>query len=211
MANGGLQSLLGRACGNAGGGSGAVDPRDREAAFEELLRLVMIYIRAGMGRRLRDHRESSDVCQSIAKSFVSDFALGKLRFETEAQLAAYLQRVVQSKLADLARSDAAAKRGGGARALPLDATGVDGGAGVGAAATPAGEGASADLRRDEAYERVIADLSEDEQAVVRLRKQGQSWEQIARILGKDAAALRQQFSRAQRRLGGGGGPGESRG
>jgi len=46
----------------------------------------MIYIRAGMGRRLRDHRESVDVCQSVAKSFIEDFETGRINFDTEAQL-----------------------------------------------------------------------------------------------------------------------------
>lgn len=200
--SGGLTGLLVAACGR-----GAVDAAAREAAFEELMRLVMIYIRAGMGRRLRDHRESADVCQSVAKSFVEDFEGGKLSFESEAQLAAYLQRVVQSKLADLARRDAAAKRGGGAREVRLDPPAGDGRGGweLGNARAPH-VGASADLRRDEAYQYVLKGLTEEEQSIVRLRQQGLSWEQIARMVGGEAAALRQQFSRAQRRVGGAGDP-----
>lgn len=188
-AGGGLKALLTRAC---GGGDAAGDPRAREAAFEELLRLVMISIRAGMGRRLRDHRESADVCQSVAKSFVDDYEAGRVRFETEAQLAAYLQRVVRSKLADLARHDVAAKRGGGARA---------GEQSVGEVPDAAAAGASAALRADEAHDRVMRGLTEPEQVLIRLRAQGLSWEQIAAVLDRDAAALRQQFSRIQRRLG----------
>lgn len=176
--------LLGRACQKDG------DPRAREAAFEELVRLVMIFIRAGMGRRLRDHRESADVCQSIARSFISDFEEGKLRFESESQLSAYLQRIVRSKLADLARHDAADKRGGGAREASIPDEVVP----------AAGPGASADMRRDEAFQQVISGLSADEQVIVRLRRQGMTWEQIAGIVGRDGAAVRQQFSRAQRRI-----------
>lgn len=187
---GGLKALLGRACGKDG------DPRAREEAFEELLRLITIAIRAGMGRKLRDHRESADVCQSVAKSFVEDFEAGRLVFETEAQLAAYLQRVVQNKLVDLARADAAAKRGGGERAGPLNEAVADV-QGRDAAS------ASADLRGDEALGSLLAGLSVEEQALVRLRRQGLSWEQIARVLGggRDAPTLRQQFSRLQKRVG----------
>lgn len=196
---GGLRALLGRACGKGG------DARAREEAFEELLRLVTIAIRAGMGRRLRDHRESGDVCQSVARSFVEDFEAGRLEFETEAQLAAYLRRVVKHKLVDLARADAAAKRGGGRP------TARDDGA-VSAAADVHGPSASAGLRADEALEGLLAGLSAEEQALVRLRRQGLSWEQIADALGdgRDAVALRQQFSRLRRRVGEGpeGGAGE---
>lgn len=188
---GGLKALLGRACGREG------DARAREEAFEELLRLVTIAIRAGMGRRLRDHRDSGDVCQSVARSFVEDFEAGRLVFETEPQLAAYLQRVVQHKLVDLARADAAAKRGGGRRTTPLDA-------GMSGAPDPGAPTASADLRAQETLESLLARLSEQEQALVRLRRQGLSWDQIAGVLsdGRDAAALRQQFSRLQKKLGG---------
>lgn len=189
MSAGGLKALLTRAC---GGGDAAGDPRAREAAFEELLRLVMISIRAGMGRKLRDHRESADVCQSVAKSFVDDYEAGRVKFDSEAQLAAYLQRVVRSKLADLARHDVAAKRGAGARAVDQS---------VGDLHDAAAAGASAVLRTDEAQRRLFSQLTEPEQVLVRLRAQGLGWEQIAAVLNKDAAALRQQFSRIQRRLG----------
>ena len=51
------------------------DPGARDAAFAELLRLVGIYVRAGMGRGLRARRESMDVCQSVAKSFIDDMRM----------------------------------------------------------------------------------------------------------------------------------------
>ena len=171
-----------------------MDASARDAAFEELLRLVMIYIRAGMGRRLRDHRESEDVCQSVARSFVEDFESGRLSFESEAQLAAYLQRIVQNKLVDLARADAAAKRGGGERPGPLEESNA------GDVRRPS-ESVSAELRGDEALAALLESLSPDEQALVRLRRQGLSWEQIAGVLGREATALRQQFSRLQKRVG----------
>lgn len=187
--SGGLKALLARACGP---GDSPQEARAREAAFAELLRLVMIAIRAGMGRRLREHRESADVCQSVAKSFVDDFESGRLRFETEAQLAAYLQKVVRSKLVDLARHDGASKRGAGARPGEASVTDVS---------DRAAAGASAVLRGVEARERLLAQLSEVEQVLVRLRAQGLGWDQIAAALNKDPAALRQQFSRIQKRLG----------
>jgi len=207
---------LARACGRDATGAALAAP-DREAAFAELMRLVMISIRAGMGRRLRDHRESADVCQSVAKSFVEDFESGRVSFETEAQVAAYLQRVVQSKLVDLARHDAAAKRGGGggvgdgsaARGGPLapaqrigpNSSESGGGLDPAARGYARGSEASADMRTQEAMARVMSTLSEDDQVLVRMRGQGLSWEQIAGALGKESAAVRQQFSRIQRKIG----------
>jgi RNA polymerase sigma factor (sigma-70 family) len=193
----GLRGLLSTACGQSAADGVVVDSARREAAFEELLRLVMIYIRAGMGRRLRDHRESMDVCQSVATSFIEDFETGRINFETEAQLAAYLQRVVQHKLADLARADAALKRGGGAQVGRLDAQGDV----VGQPTAREADAASADIRRDEALALLLATLSEEDQVLVRMRRQGLSWEQIAQSLGRESAALRQHFSRIQKRLG----------
>jgi DNA-directed RNA polymerase specialized sigma24 family protein len=178
-----LSGLLSRAC----AGEGAA----REAAMDELLRLLMIYIRAGMGRRLRDHRESVDVCQSLARSFVEDFEAGKLEFPSEAALAGYIQQVVRSKLADLGRHDGALKRGGGA-AHDGDVAGVSTG-GAGPASVAAAR---------EGTERAMAQLTPEEQELVRLRGSGVEWEVIARQLGGTPTALRQQYSRVQRRLGG---------
>ena len=90
----------------------AADPVARDRAFTEFLRLISIFVRVRMGNRLRDHRESADVCQSIAKSFVDDAARGLLKFDSPAALNAYLQQVVRSKLAELHRHDTADKRGG---------------------------------------------------------------------------------------------------
>lgn len=197
-----LKILLTTACGRAApSANGFVppappDPHARDAAFNELLRLVMIFVRAGMGRKLRDHRESVDVCQSIARSFVEDFEAGKLEFDSEAALAAYLKNVVRSKLVDLSRHDGRDKRGGGQRDVPLDA------ATLSAAFEPqsAEPSASFNAQTEEARTRILALLSDDEQSLASLRWRGLSWEQIAIQLKKDPAALRQQFSRMQKRV-----------
>lgn len=190
MANAALHALLTKAC----------DPDDaagRERAFQELLRLLAIYVRGAMGTALRDHRESMDVCQSIARSFVEDFAGGKLRFENEQALAGYLQQVVRSKLAALARHDGAAKRGGGLSAVPIGASDSCGSGFVPPAPDPTASTSAGDR---ESARRIFETLSQEEQTLVRLRRSGLEWEHIARELGKDAATLRQQFSRLQRRI-----------
>lgn len=163
----------------------------RELAYAELLRLVTMFVRAGMGPRLRSHRESLDVCQSIARSFVEDHQHGAVRFESEAALVAYLKTVVNSKLALLARHDGAQKRGGDTAAIPL---------GEDHAAPTAGPAPPEALLAREALDSVEARLTPDDHEIARLRLQGLDWNQIAQRLGRDPAALRQRWSRLARSL-----------
>lgn len=168
------------------------DPRARDAAFAELLRLVGIYVRAGMGRGLRGRRESMDVCQSVAKSFVDDMTAGKLMFESEAAVAGYLQKVVKSKLAELAREDNAKKRAAGTPIASLTESVAVSDADQSAVFDRAGAG--------EQWDKAIAFLTPEEQLLVSLRRRGLEWEIIANQLGREPSALRQQFSRLQQRV-----------
>jgi len=185
-----LQAILSRACDASNGPA-------REAAFAELLRLVSIFVRAGMGHRLRDHRESMDVCQSVARSFVEDFAGGRLSFPNESALAAYLQRVVRNKLAELGRHDATVKRGGGRRPLAVDSGGADGGVNPAAHSPTASEEAAA----AELLSQIEQELTESDRTLIQMRRQGLEWDQIASQLGKDSATLRQRWARLQKRIG----------
>ncbi len=186
MAGNDLSSLL--------AGLGGSDPTQRERAYAELLRLVSIFVRVRMGNRLRNHRESMDVCQSIAKSFVDDASKGQLTFDSPAALTAYLQRVVQTKLAELARHDAALKRGGGiGDAAALDAFGS-------AIAADNSPTASRQALHDEVSERILQALSEEERHLVTLRRRGIEWAEIARSLSINEATLRQRWSRLQKRI-----------
>lgn len=187
MAEDGLHTLLSQA--RAG------DERSRERAFGELLRLLTVFVRAGMGRRLRDHRESDDVCQSIARSFIEDHGTGKVAFESEGALVAYLKTVVRSKLAMLARHDGALKRG-------ADALGSVGGDldGEPAACGEAACDGEVELRTREALALMHDRLSPDDQELTRLRLGGMEWAQIAQRLGREPAAVRKQWSRLVERV-----------
>ncbi len=168
----------------------AADPVARDRAFTEFLRLISIFVRVRMGNRLRDHRESADVCQSIAKSFVDDASRGLLKFDSPAALNAYLQQVVRSKLAELHRHDTADKRGGpdaGPEQSPDFAEAGD-------------PTASVDALSEEAFERVRAGLTPDEMELVLLRRRGVAWSTISDTLRTPEALLRQRWSRLQRRL-----------
>lgn len=167
------------------------DPAARERAYGELLRLVTIFVRVRMGDRLRDHRESADVCQSIAKSFVDDAAKGALRFDSPAALNAYLQQVVRSKLAELARHDQAVKRGGPeGRDAALDPDQAPG----------EGPTASVLALTDEGMDRLLASLTPEEAQLVSLRRRGLGWGAIAEATGASEDSLRQRWSRLRKKL-----------
>jgi RNA polymerase sigma factor (sigma-70 family) len=168
----------------------AADPVARERAFAELMRLVSLFVRARMGNRLRDHRESADVVQSIARSFIDDAARGMLRFDSPGAFAAYLQQVVKTKLAELHRYDTAAKRGGPDAAHTHEPDLAE------------GDDTSASVRAmsEELLQRVLAELTHDEADLVRLRRRGMGWTAIATATGESEEALRKRWSRLQSRI-----------
>lgn len=194
-----LGALLARACGKdspSSGTGGAPSAADRERAFEEILRLLSIFVRSSIGTGLRRNRESVDICQSVAKSLVMDLREGKLEFENEAALVGYLQTVVRTKLAEATRHDRALKRGG-----PMNPGGAHASAAIPVEFAGASDPtASANAMEAEAYAAAMSQLSESEQELVRLRKAGLEWDQISARLARSSAALRKEWSRMQERL-----------
>lgn len=182
------QSPLGAFLARASAGDGV----ERDRAYAELLRWVRIVVRAEMGRRLRDHRESADVCQSIARSFADDFEAGRVRFESERALTAYLRVAVRNKLAQLARMDGALKRGGGTGGVAT-LRGLEG-------AEPAAEEAAPGVLDDEARLGLLSGLSDEDRRLAELRMRGLAWETVAREMGLTVEAARQRFSRLSRRV-----------
>src|SRR5262249_30655459 len=73
----------------------------------------------GMGPRLRERVEMSDVVQEALVEVVRQFP--QFTGQNEAALVGWLRRLVAQKLADLGRYHSRAKRAGGVSALPLDA------------------------------------------------------------------------------------------
>ncbi|MFZ4573430.1 MAG: ECF-type sigma factor [Phycisphaerales bacterium] len=165
---------------------GSSDPESSRRASEELLRLIMVFVRSQMGDHLRRGRESADVCQSVAKSVVADLGGGKIELRSEGELVEYLKTSVRHKLVDLARSDTAAKRGGGAAAGLGD---MD----------PECESGDETIESGE-FMAVWNDLSQEERDLAYFRLRGMEWDQISLQTGKSAVSLRQQWSRLVRRL-----------
>lgn len=163
----------------------------RERAFAELSRLVTVFVRARMGPSVRaggGGRESIDICQSVAKSFVEDAGRGKLAFENEAALMAYLKLVVRTKLAEAKRRDESrphAPMGGSISIEAADGRGT----------TP-----SVDVETGQAIDAAWAGLSDADRELARLRKAGVEWGVIAQRLGESETVLRKRFSRLQERV-----------
>lgn len=109
-------------------GAGPVDlmARARAGQAEALGELCALYrnylrmlVRSGLGPRLRERVELSDVVQEALVEVVRQFP--GFTGQDEAALVGWLRRLVGQKLADLGRYHSRVKRGAGASALPLDA------------------------------------------------------------------------------------------
>lgn len=96
------------------------------ALYRNYLRMV---VRAGLGPKLRERVELSDVVQEALVEVVRQFP--QFTGQSEAALVGWLRRLVGQKLADLGRYHNRAKRSGGQSPLPLDAPYPGDGAGEG--------------------------------------------------------------------------------
>src|SRR3954468_13705600 len=86
------------------------------ALYRNYLRMV---VRAGLGPKLRERVELSDVVQEALVEVVRQFP--QFTGQSEAALVGWLRRLVGQKLADLGRYHSRAKRGAGGSDVPLDA------------------------------------------------------------------------------------------
>jgi RNA polymerase sigma-70 factor (ECF subfamily) len=86
------------------------------ALYRNYMRMV---VRTGLGPRLRERVELSDVVQEVLVEVVRQFP--QFTGQNEAALVGWLRRLVSQKLADLGRYHNRAKRAGAATAVPLDA------------------------------------------------------------------------------------------
>src|SRR5271168_990255 len=86
------------------------------ALYRNYLRMV---VRTGLGPRLRERVEMSDVVQETFVEVVRQFP--QFTGQNEAALVGWLRRLVGQKLADLGRYHNRSKRAPGGAALPLDA------------------------------------------------------------------------------------------
>ena len=92
------------------------------AALAEICELYRCYIRAygraGLGPKLRERVDLSDVVQETLVEVLRQFP--QFTGQDEAALVGWLRRLVGQKLADLARHHSRLKRGAGEKPQPLD-------------------------------------------------------------------------------------------
>jgi RNA polymerase sigma-70 factor (ECF subfamily) len=174
------------------------------ALYRNYLRMV---VRTGLGPRLRERVELSDVVQEALVEVVRQFPA--FTGQTEAALVGWLRRLVAQKLADLGRYHSRAKRAGDGAALPLDAPWEAGGS---SGDSPSGPGqrlldmlALSQTSPSEAASRreltvLLADalttLPEAEAEVLWLyHAENLSFESIAERLGLGRKAVRGLFAR----------------
>ena len=177
------------------------------ALYRNYLRMI---VRTGMGPRLRERVELSDVVQEALVEVVRQFP--QFTGESEAALVGWLRRLVAQKLADLGRYHSRAKRIGESEALPLDAAWEGGGGGdshagggrlldmLALSQTSPSEAAS---RREQTV--LLADalttLSEAEAEVLWLyHADSLSFESIAQRLGLGRKAVSGLYTRGLRSL-----------
>jgi RNA polymerase sigma-70 factor (ECF subfamily) len=171
------------------------------ALYRNYLRMV---VRTGLGPRLRERVELSDVVQEALVEVVRQFP--QFTGQNEASLVGWLRRLVGQKLADLGRYHNRAKRSAGGADLALDAPYESGGSDPSQGAgrlldmlalsqTSPSEAAS---RREliVLLADALADLPEPEAEVIWLRHaDGLSFEAIGDRLGLSRKSIRGVWAR----------------
>ena len=180
------------------------------ALYRNYLRMV---VRTGLGPRLRERVELSDVVQEALVEVVRQFP--QFTGQSEAALVGWLRRLVGQKLADLGRYHSRAKRSAGGSDVPLDAPyPFDGGGG--GADSGQGGGRLLDMLSlsqtspSEAASRrelvvlladALADLSEPEAEVLWLyHAEGMSFEAIGDHLALSRKSIRGIWARGLKSL-----------
>lgn len=164
----------------------------RDGAWDDLYRRyrdeMLLSVRLGMGRQLRESLQSEDVLQSVALAAFQ--AMPRFELQRQGGLRAFLHKLVRHKLIDHARALRAKKRAGTTPLTPSQ---------IGQLAEPE-QPTYSDPRYD-AVERALAAMPEDMRAVIRLRRfEGLSSQETAARMQKNDDAVRKLYSRAIARL-----------
>lgn len=161
-------------------------------AWEDLYRRyrdeMLLTVRLGMGKRLRESLQSEDVLQSVALAAFQ--AMPRFEARQSGGLRSFLHKLVRNKLVDHARALQAKKRAGTTALTPSHADRL---------AEPEVP-AYSDPRYD-TIERALAQMPDDMRAVIQLRRfEGLSSQEAAERMQKSDDAVRKLYSRAIARL-----------
>ncbi len=164
----------------------AADPaaiRAWVAAYEPFIRRA---VRSRMtGLRGQGAADSDDVCQSVLGSLLIRLAAGEYDLGSAADLEKLLFVMIRNKVAGLARREAVSQR---SRVRLTDS-------GFVVAADSSEDPAQLVADRDLLTE-VHARLTAADQMLLKYRREGRPWDEIAGLVGGSALVLRKRFSRA---------------
>jgi RNA polymerase sigma-70 factor (ECF subfamily) len=163
-----------------------------QAAAAELVRVYEPAIRRAVRVRLVDERmrrvfDSTDICQSVLASFFARAALGQYELDTPEQLLKLLATMARNKLALEVRKQRTQKRDYRRQAAAtFDIEQL-----VDASSSP-----SQWLLTQELLQEVARRLTDKDRALLQLRQQGYTWNEIAAQWGGNPDALRMRLERA---------------
>jgi RNA polymerase sigma factor (sigma-70 family) len=169
---------------------------DQEAATEffqtyepHVRRVVRARLRASTGtvRRITD---SSDLCQIVLASFLVGSAVGRYELADSDAAKKLLARIAANKVIDLRRKPEFRNP-----AVSIASPAVDGIGPVAREPSPASQ-----LVLSELIGMANELLSETERPIAELRKEGLSWDEVGRKLGKSGEAVRKTLDRAAKRV-----------
>jgi RNA polymerase sigma factor (sigma-70 family) len=166
-----------------------------QAALEELVARYAPVIKLEARMRLRNPHlravlDSTDICQSVLKSFFLRAAAGQFDIDRPEDLRKLLVQMACNKSLEAARREYAQKRDA-RRSVGL---------GEEAHQVPGGEDPVEEVEWRELLLRGRQMLSAEERKLAEARADGRTWEEIANEFGGTPDGLRMQFSRAQARV-----------
>jgi RNA polymerase sigma-70 factor (ECF subfamily) len=168
---------------------------DREALLDLLgcyERQVQRVARHLLGRKLQPRLDPSDLLQSVHRTLILGLRDNKVTVRSEQNLVNLAVAVARNKIARAARDLRYQER----HACPLAET-----AQPAATATRCEQDDPARLiEHADVIEKVFERLDESERALLRLRLEGHSTAEVARLLGQNADVLRVRLSRLRQRL-----------
>jgi RNA polymerase sigma-70 factor (ECF subfamily) len=163
-----------------------------QAAATELVRVYAPAIRRAVRVRMANNRlrrvfDSVDICQSVLASFFARAALGQYELESHEQLLRLLVTMARNKLVQAVRKQQTKK----CDLRRLDPGGLESAQVADSAADPARLVSNEEMRQQ-----VAQRLPEKERALLELRQQGYTWNEIAEQWGGKPNTLRMRLDRA---------------
>jgi RNA polymerase sigma factor (sigma-70 family) len=165
------------------------------AFFSRFDREVQMMVRARLPRKLRNQYDSTDFAQAVWKSFFSDLPADTPEFESERHLRHYLAGAVRNKVNEQHRRLTRTRKYDIWREerLYIRRAGHD----VPREVVSRDPSPSQAAQASDRFEQLIAGRSEREAGVIRLRRQGLTFEEIASVTGVNERTARRIIESAR--------------